>query len=124
MHAKRSSRGHDDWEAYAHGIKKIDDATFLRRRILIAFEKAESEESADERRRLLTFVVIGGGPTGVEMAGAIAELAHRALAADFRRIDPHQARVVLVEAGSRVLPSFDPRLSDAARRRSRLSGSR
>ena len=95
-------------------MKTIDDATYLRRRILLAFERAEAESDKDERRRLLNFVVVGGGPTGVEMAGAIAELAKRALASDFRSIDPRCARVILVEAGPRLLASFHPSLSLAA----------
>ena len=106
--------GHQGWEAHAPGLKKIDDATDIRRRILIAFERAESEADAGERARLLTFVIVGGGPTGVELAGAIAELARRALARDFRHIDPRAARVVLVEAGPRVLPAFPESLSDFA----------
>ena len=106
----------NDWASFAPGLKTIDDATYLRRRILLAFEHAETEPDADERRRLLNFVVVGGGPTGVEMAGAIAELAKRALAADFRSIDPRSARIILLEAGPRLLPSFDPSLSDKARR--------
>jgi NADH dehydrogenase len=106
----------NDWASYAPGLKTIDDATYLRRRILLAFERAETEPDADERSRLLSFVVVGGGPTGVEMAGAIAELAKRALASDFRSIDPRCARVVLVEAGPRLLAPFDPALSEAARR--------
>ena len=114
--ARHSYFGHDAWENHAHGIKKIDDATMLRRKILLAFERAETEERAPERRALLNFVVIGGGPTGVEMAGAIAELARTALAADFRSIDPQDARVILVEAGARLLASFDPDLSEAAKR--------
>jgi NADH dehydrogenase len=105
----------NDWACYAPGLKTIDDATYLRRRILLAFERAETEPDAEERQRLLTFVVVGGGPTGVEMAGAIAELAKRALASDFRSIDPRCARIVLVEAGERVLAPFDPSLSQAAR---------
>jgi NADH dehydrogenase len=113
--ARHAYFGHDAWEAHAHGLKKIDDATFLRRKILLAFERAETELDPDERRRLLTFVVVGGGPTGVEMAGAIAELARRALVADFRNIDPRLARVVLVEAGPRLLPAFAADLSEAAR---------
>src|SRR5262249_33657234 len=103
-------------EGYAPGLKRIDDATYLRRRILLAFEKAESEADPDERRRLLSFVIVGAGPTGVEMAGAIAELARKALAADFRTIDPSTARTVLGEAGTRALPAFDARLSAAAMR--------
>src|SRR5262245_30116721 len=114
--ARHAYFGHDDWAAFAPGLKTIDDATALRRRILLAFERAENEVDADERRRLMTFVVIGGGPTGVEMAGAIAELAKRALAADFRAIDPRSARIILVEAAPRLLTPFDPSLSEAARR--------
>jgi NADH dehydrogenase len=114
--ARHSYFGRDDWEAHAHGIKKIDDATALRRKILLAFEQAETESDEAERRALLNFVVIGGGPTGVEMAGAIAELSRKALAADFRSIDPQDARVILVEAGPRLLVAFDPDLSEAARR--------
>ena len=113
--AEHAYFGHD-WSAYAPGLKTIDDATYLRRRILLAFERAEEEPDPEERRRLLNFVVVGGGPTGVEMAGAIAELAKRALAADFRSIDPRDARIVLIEAGPRLLPAFDPALSEAARR--------
>ena len=108
--------GHDDWAGFAPGLKTLDDATGLRRRILLAFERAENEDDPDERARLMTFVVIGGGPTGVEMAGAIAELAKRALASDFRSIDPRSARIILVEAASRVLTPFDEKLSEAARR--------
>jgi NADH dehydrogenase len=114
--ARHAYFGHDDWAAHAPGLKTIDDATYLRRRILLAFEKAETEPDPAERRRLLNFVIVGGGATGVEMAGAIAELAKRALAADFRVIDPRSARVILVEAGPRLLPSFDPSLSAAAQR--------
>jgi NADH dehydrogenase len=114
--ARHAYFGHDDWAEFAPGLKTIDDATGLRRRILLAFERAENESDAEERARLLTFVVIGGGATGVEMAGAIAELAKRALAADFRSIDPRSARIILVEAASRVLTPFDEKLSDTARR--------
>src|SRR6516165_9303668 len=113
--AEHAYFGHD-WSSYAPGLKTIDDATYLRRRILLAFERAESEPDADERRRLLNFVVVGGGPTGVEMAGAIAELAKRALASDFLSIDPRCARIILIEAGPRLLAPFDPSLSEAARR--------
>jgi NADH dehydrogenase len=114
--AQHAYFGHDDWASYAPGLKTLDDATYVRRRILLAFEKAETEPDAEERRRLLNFVVVGGGPTGVEMAGAIAELAKRALAADFRSIDPREARIILVEAGPRLLAPFDPKLSEAAKR--------
>jgi NADH dehydrogenase len=113
--AQHAYFGHDDWAASAPGLKTIDDATFIRRRILLAFEKAETETDAQERKRLLNFVVVGGGPTGVEMAGAIAELANRALAKDFRAIDPRSARVILVEAAPRLLTPFEPSLSEAAK---------
>jgi NADH dehydrogenase len=106
--------GHDEWAAVAPGLKTIDDATKVRRKILIAFERAESEEDEQERRRLMTFVIVGGGPTGVEMAGAIAELAKVALAHDFRAIDPAMSRIVLVEAGPRLLPAFPEQLSAVA----------
>lgn len=112
--ARHAYFGHDDWETVAPGLKTIDDATGIRRRILTAFEHAEAAEQPDARRRFLTFVVIGGGPTGVEMAGAIAELAHAALRHDFRNIDPREAKIVLVEAGPRLLGSFPEALSKAA----------
>ncbi len=115
--ARHAYFGHDDWEAYAPGLKRIEDATEIRRRILIAFERAENETDANERQRLMNLVIVGGGPTGVELAGAIAELARRALAKDFRNIDPRGARIVLVEAGPRLLPSFPQDLSEDARRR-------
>jgi len=114
--ARHSYFGHDDWEGAAPGLKKIDDATGIRRRILTAFEQAEAATSAEERRRLLTFVVVGGGPTGVEMAGAIAELARVALRHDFRTVDPRDARIVLVEGGPRLLAAFPAMLSHAAHR--------
>jgi NADH dehydrogenase len=120
--AQHAYFGHDEWEAAAPGLKTIDDATYLRRRILLAFEKAETEPDPAERTRLLNFIVVGGGPTGVEMAGAIAELAKRALARDFRHIDPRQARIILVEAAPRVLTAVDPSLSDAAQRSLRQLG--
>ena len=114
--ARHSYFGMDEWEATAPGLKKIADATSIRERVLLAFERAEITSDPEERRRLLTFVVIGGGPTGVEMAGAVAELASHALAADFRAIDPMAARVILVEGGARVLSAFPPELSEKARR--------
>jgi NADH dehydrogenase len=114
--ARHAYFGHDEWAAVAPGLKKIDDATRVRRKILIALERAEGETNAKERRRLMTFVVVGGGPTGVEMAGAIAELAKVALAMDFRAIDPAVSRIVLVEAGPRVLAAFPERLSAVAKR--------
>jgi len=111
--ARHAYFGHDDWEQFAPGLKKIEDATSIRREILMAFERAENVADHD-RRRFLTFVIIGGGPTGVEMAGAIAELANMALAKDFRHIDPRQTRVILVEAGPRILTSFPESLSARA----------
>ena len=112
--ARHSYFGRDEWEEVAPGLKKIDDATAIRRRVLLAFEQAEGTADAEERRRLLNFVVIGGGPTGVELAGAIAELAKVALAQDFRTIDPREARIVLIEAGPRLLATFSERLSRIA----------
>jgi NADH dehydrogenase len=112
--AQHAYFGRDDWQPHAPGLKTIDDATHLRARILLAFERAESEPDPEAKRRLLNFVIVGGGPTGVEMAGAIAELAKRALAKDFKTIDPRAARVVLVEAGPRLLTPFDPVLSAKA----------
>ena len=106
--------GHDEWAPFAPGLKTVEDAMAVRRRILIAFERAEIAQDERERRRLLTFVIVGGGPTGVEMAGAIAEVARHALRRDFRRIDPSHARIVLIEAGPRILPTFPERLSDYA----------
>jgi NADH:ubiquinone reductase (H+-translocating) len=114
--ARHAYFGRDEWEPFAPGLKKIEDATAIRRRILEAFERAEAAGDPAERARLLTFAVIGGGPTGVELAGAIAELARTALAADFRRIDPATAKVVLIEAGLRVLATFPEALSEKARR--------
>src|SRR3954464_8852566 len=114
--AQHAYFGHDEWAAFAPGLKTIDDATYIRRRILLAFEKAETEPDATERANLMTFVVVGGGATGVEMAGAIAELANRALARDFRAIDPRSARIILVEAAPRLLGAFDASLSEAAKR--------
>jgi hypothetical protein len=93
-------------ESVALGLKKIEDATGIRRQILLSFELAESAGHPAERRRLLNFVIVGGGPTGVELAGAIAELARKALACDFRHIDPRQARVILIEPGPRLLATF------------------
>jgi NADH:ubiquinone reductase (H+-translocating) len=114
--ARHAYFGHDEWEPFAPGLKRVEDATEMRRRILLAFERAEGEHDAAERRRLMTLIVVGGGPTGVELAGAIAELAKRALARDFRNIDPRTARIILVEAGPRVLSSFPEALSESAKR--------
>jgi NADH:ubiquinone reductase (H+-translocating) len=112
--AAHSYFGHDDWAKAAPGLKSVDDATLTRSRLLTAFEKAEASVDAGERARLLTFVIVGGGPTGVELAGAIAELARGALPAEFRRADPRKARILLLEAGPRILSTFPERLSDYA----------
>ncbi|PYK62524.1 MAG: FAD-dependent oxidoreductase [Verrucomicrobia bacterium] len=108
--------GHPEWEQFAPGLKSLDDALRIRRRILLAFENAENESDPTTRDRLMTIVVVGGGPTGVELAGAFAELVRRVLRKDFRRIDPAQARVVLIEAGPRVLAHLSPGLSASAQR--------
>jgi len=112
--ATHSYFGHDDWAEYAPGLKRIEDATRIRRRILIGFERAELTNDEAERARLLTFVIVGGGATGVEMAGAIAEIARYTIAKDFRRIDPRKARIILLEAGPRVLPALPSDLSEYA----------
>ena len=114
--ATHSYFGHDEWAAVAPGLKRIEDATRIRRSILLAFEQAELAEDEAERRRLLTFVIVGAGATGVEMAGAIAEIARHTVAGDFRRIDPRTARIVLLEAGPRVLPTLPESLSAYAQR--------
>ena len=112
--ARHSYFGHDEWERFAPGLKNLADALELRRRILQAFEAAEIANSEEERRAALTFIVVGAGPTGVEMAGAVAELARHTLAEDFRRIDPRATRVLLVEGVARVLPAFREDLSRSA----------
>ena len=112
--ARTTYFGHDAWETHAPGLKTLEDALEIRRRVLTAFERAERLQDARERAKLLTFVVIGGGPTGVELAGAIAELAKFVLSSDFRLIDPREAKVILVEGGPRILPSFTPDLSNRA----------
>jgi NADH:quinone reductase (non-electrogenic) len=109
--ARHAYFGHDEWEPHAPGLKTLEDATAIRRRILLSFERAERETDPDARAALLTFVIVGGGPTGVELAGAIAELAHQNLPEDYRHIDTRKARVVLIEAGPRILPSFTEDLS-------------
>jgi NADH:ubiquinone reductase (H+-translocating) len=114
--ATHSYFGNDDWAEFAPGLKRIEDATRIRRSILLAFEQAELAHDDAERRRLLTFVIVGGGATGVEMAGAIAEIARQTLAMDFRRIDPRSAHIMLLEAGPRVLPTLPDDLSDYAAR--------
>src|SRR5687767_283833 len=103
--------GHDEWAGVAPGLKRVDDATLIRRRILVAFERAENTADEALRRQLMTFAIVGAGPTGVELAGAIAELARHALASDFRSIDPRSALIVLIEGGERVLPVFRADLS-------------
>ena len=108
--------GHDEWEPFAPGLKTLEDATTLRRRILVAFERAERETDPEKRAALLTFVIIGAGPTGVELAGTISELARDTLPPDFRNIDTHKTRVVLIEAGPRVLAGFPDDLSAYAQR--------
>jgi NADH:ubiquinone reductase (H+-translocating) len=108
--------GHGEWEAAAPGLKTLADAIEVRRRILLAFERAEISEDEAERKRLLTFVIVGGGPTGVEMAGAVAEIARQTLRFDFRRIDPRSSQILLVEAGPRILPTFPEKLSVYAER--------
>ena len=108
--------GHDEWEKFAPGLKDLDDAVEIRRRVLLAFEAAEKESDPERRRELLTFIVVGGGPTGVELAGAIGELARFVLARDFRNIHPEAAEILLLEGGSRILPSFTPELSESAQR--------
>ncbi|GAC1426618.1 MAG: NAD(P)/FAD-dependent oxidoreductase [Ktedonobacteraceae bacterium] len=108
--------GHDDWAAYAPGLKSIVQAIDIRRKILLAFERAERETDPEKRQALLTFVLVGAGPTGVEMAGAIGGLAHKTLVSDFRHINPKEARIVLVEALPRILPAFDEHLAEKARK--------
>jgi NADH:ubiquinone reductase (H+-translocating) len=113
--ARHAYFGHDEWEPYAPGLKTLEDATSIRRRILLSFERAERETDPERRAALLTFVIVGGGPTGVELAGAIAELAYHNLPSEYRHIDTRKARVVLIEAGPRILPSFTENLSAYAR---------
>ena len=113
--ASHSYFGHESWAVHAPGLKSVEDATLIRARVLSAFEEAEATEEATERERLLTFLICGGGPTGVELAGAIAELARHGLENDFRRFDPKTARVILVQSGARILPAFSESLSTFAR---------
>ena len=114
--ARHSYFGHPEWEEFAPGLKTLEQATEMRRRMLVAFERAENELDPDTQRAYLTFVVVGGGPTGVELAGAIADISRTAMAGDFRRIDPVKSHIVLVEAAPRVLTTFSEELSDRARR--------
>jgi NADH dehydrogenase len=114
--ARHAYFGHDEWEPFAPGLKTLEDATSIRRRVLLSLERAERESDPERRAALLTYVIVGGGPTGVEMAGAIVELVYQNLVGEFRRIDTRQARVLLIEAGPRILPSFAPDLSAYAHR--------
>lgn len=116
MGAQTGYFGHPEWEQFAPGLKTLNDALRIRSRILLAFEKAENETHATERNQLLTIVIVGGGPTGLELAGAFAELARTVLKRDFRRIDPTQARIILIEGGPRLLSSYPPELSASAQR--------
>lgn len=114
--AAHSYFGRDDWALHAPGLKRVEDATEVRRRLLSAFERAEATDDTDERAALLTFAIVGGGPTGVELAGALAELARFGMEQDFRRFDPSRARILLIQAGARLLPSFPEELSSETRR--------
>jgi NADH dehydrogenase len=110
--ARHSYFGHDEWEALAPGLKSLEDAEEIRRRVLLSFERAERESDPVKRHAHLTFLVVGGGPTGVEVAGALAEIRRYALRKDFRHIDPREATVMLLEGGRRILPSYPPQLSE------------
>ncbi len=112
--ARHSYFGHDEWEPFAPGLKSLEDALEIRRRILLAFERAEREQDPEKRKTLLTFVVVGAGPTGVELSGAIAEISRDVLVRDFRAIDPREARIILVEAGPRILAAYSPETSARA----------
>ncbi len=114
--ASHSYFGRDEWAPYAPGLKQVEDATEVRRRLLLAFERAEGTEDPEERQSLLTFLIVGGGPTGVELAGAIGELARFGMEKEFRRFDPAAARVILIQAGPCILPTFPEALSEAAKR--------
>ena len=120
--ARHSYFGHHEWESLAPGLKSLEDAVEIRQRVLLAFERAERETDPVRRHAYLTFVIVGGGPTGVEMAGAVAELRRYALRRDFRRIDPGEATVMLLEGGSRLLPSYPQSLSDKAKSELRRLG--
>jgi NADH dehydrogenase len=114
--SRHSYFGHDEWEPYAPGLKAIEDASEIRRRFLLAYELAEKSEDPKEQEEYLTFVIVGGGPTGVELSGAIPFIAKKALVAEFRRVDTRRTRVILVEAGPRILPSFPENLAQRAAR--------
>jgi NADH dehydrogenase len=120
--AAHSYFGRDDWAAHAPGLKTLDDALAMRRRMLLAFEEAEREKDPTRRRHLLTFVLVGGGPTGVELAGALAEIARHTLREEFDTIDPESARIILIEAGPTILPTFPEGLRNSARRALRKLG--
>src|SRR5580658_8843950 len=108
--------GHDEWEQFAPGLKTVEDATAMRRRILLAFEAAEREPDPAKLKSWMTFVIVGGGPTGAELAGALGEIAHDTLTHDFRDIDPSQTQIILVEGTDRALPTYPPKVSEAARK--------
>jgi len=108
--------GHPEWEQFAPGLKTVEDATAMRRRILLAFEAAEREPDPEKLKAWMTFVIVGGGPTGAELAGALGEIAHDTLAHDFRDINPSQTQIILVEGTDRALPTYPPKLSEAARK--------
>ena len=114
--AKHSYFAHPEWETFAPGLKTVEQATEIRRRILMAFELAEREEDLDRQKAFQTFIIVGGGPTGVEIAGAISEISRTTLERDFRRIDPSHTRVILIEAGPRILASFSEKLAKRAAR--------
>ncbi|MFN3604782.1 MAG: NAD(P)/FAD-dependent oxidoreductase [Leptonema sp. (in: bacteria)] len=114
--ASHSYFNHDNWEEYAPGLKSLEEATEIRRRIFLAYELAEREKDPQKQKELLTFVIVGGGPTGVELAGAIGEISRYTLSKDFRNINPGRTRILLIEAGKRILPSFEPELSEYASR--------
>jgi len=120
--ARHSYFGHDEWEVLAPGLKSLEDAVDIRQRVLLAFERAERETDTVRRHAFLTFVIVGGGPTGVELAGAVAELRRYALRRDFRRIDPAEATVMLLEGGPRLLPSYPESLSTKAKQDLRRLG--
>lgn len=114
--ASHSYFGHDDWEEFAPGLKSLEEATEIRRRIFLAYELAEREKDPQKQKELLTFVIVGGGPTGVELAGSIGEISRYTLSKDFRNINPGRTRIILIEAGKRILPAFKPELSEYAAR--------
>ena len=114
--SRHSYFGKEEWEKYAPGLKTISDALKIRERILLSYERAERLEDENEIQRYLTFVLVGGGPTGVELAGAIAEIARKTMMKDFRKIDPSKTKVILVEGDERLLPSYDPYLSEKAKK--------